>query len=458
MEKEAAVDIREEKLPLKNKIGYMCSGMGNFFSMILQTFVLYYATESLGVTMAAVSAMIVIVKVLDGFTDVICGVIIDKTKSKKGKARPWLLRMAIPYPLCMALIFFVPESWGATAQILALGALYALTVSIFGTLVGVARVAILPRMTFNPKEQGVMATLNDGASTIMASLIMTITVPLATRFSYAAVFVVYSLFACVMCIAAYALTKERDDIIESEMKPQNQLTIKQLLKALFTNKYALFLLIYMLLLNFSVGFLNSSGLYYTTYVCGDVNLFSTAMGFNTISTIIGVVIGVPLVSKIGSKKMFTMCTSVPVITYAILWALQGNNPTAIVVCITINGFFLACAPAQMIAISAGVVDYGEWKSGKRTEGVTSAVVNVGIKIGSALATAVIGFIMTYGGFVSGAEVQTASALKSISFSFAGMPTIFYAFLTIFFLLTYRLEKQRAQIQQDLIDRRGELED
>lgn len=451
MNKEATT-LKQQKQPFSSKFGYACGAAACCFSLSLTTYMTFFMTQSLAIPILAASMMIMIVKIIDGVTDIIAGVIIDKTQSPKGKARPWFLRAAIPFGICMALIFFVPVSLSTTAKLILVGVLYALTVSVFGTLLGVARYAIIPRITNDMGERGTYSALGDGVLSLVVGIVLTVTIPMATAIGWKLTYSIFAVFAVICALTCYALTKEMSPGEINEVAVE-KLSLKDLLKSLLTNKYALFLLIYILIQQISQGAIQLAGTYYFRYVIGDMNMFSAMMGLSMIPAVISIVVSKFVMNK--SSKLFGYGCVIAAVLLFVVWAFGGpQNPTFVMIVLAITLAFAVTVPTLAYGMmSSMAVDYGEWKSGTRSDGLTSSMVNLGIKVGSAIGTALIGAILAGGGFVEAAPTQTETAMAAIKNGYLLMPAIILLVIGIFFFITFRLGRQMPQIRADLAARK-----
>ena len=282
---------------------------------------------------------------------------------------------------------------------------------------------------------------------------MSLTNILALQFGYAKVFTIYAVIAFLSCVATFVLCRENVGKLNDIMRGSEKDTVrlKDLFKALFTNKYALFLMIYIIILFSATTIIQTGGVYYATNVLGDQVLYSKFMVFMVIGNVIGFLVAAPLVKKVGSKKIFLFGAIISAVCAAIMFISNGRSFMLICIGIMILAVTgITFTTTQIMAMTGDCVDYGEWKTGTRAEGTISAVSTIGTKIGGALGSAILSAIMAAGGYISGAETQTAGAVSSINFAFMGMPFILYALLAIFYLFTWKIEKQRKQMREEIM--------
>lgn len=443
----------DNQVSFKGRLGYFFAMQATGFQIAIPTFLIFYGTQSLALSIVAISLMMTVVKVLDGFTDIVAGFIIDKTKDKTGKARPWFLWMALPYALCFALEFCVPTSWSPSAKLIMLAVTYALTISVFGTMLGVAGAALLPLLTSSSKERGILAVVCGGAGVVVVGFLMAMIFPLVNAFGYQKVFITFAVVSFIFCVLCYLLVTEQD--IESYVMGKGKTpTMGELLKALINNKYALLVLVYILLNQCAGSILQGAGTYYATYVLKDASMFTKFMLAGTIGTLVGIFIGMPLVKRFGTRTLFAVGAAMAVLGFGAILLTDSKNNTVIIV-----AFFFTLMGGQLFtltqisAMAAAAVDYGEWKNGVRSEGVTVCLRSFGSKVGGALGTAMMGISLAASGFVAGGKAQTPEAINGIKLTMTALSPLVYLILLIIFLLTYKLEKQLPAIQKELKARR-----
>lgn len=445
------MSVLTKKIATSAKFGYLCGGISYSFCIMIPAFLVFYATESLGIAIGAMGTMVALVKVFDGFTDFIAGFIIDKTNTKKGKARPWFLRVAIPYSLCLFMLFSIPENLGSLAKLVLITVLYALTVSVFGTVIGVARYAIVPLMTSDEKEQGALGVLGDGIGVIFMGAGLALTFVLAGKIGWSGTFAIYALIALVATLLCYALTREQTEVINNAIDKKNnneKSELKQVFNIIFKNKYSILLFVVVFLQQMAGGFISGAGPYYYTYIVGDKGLsqFSFAMSLCVLTFIFGIIICSIIIKKIGPKKMFIMGGIFTILCYVVILIAGPKNilimNIALALCMMFAMTFLT---SNFAAFGSFAVEYGEKKTGVRKEGLVSAVLNVGFKLGTAFSAILMGAVMGFAGYVEGGVEQTKSALNSIYVVFYVIPIIGFALVTLIVAFGFRFNRDMQKL-------------
>lgn len=222
---------------------------------------------------------------------------------------------------------------------------------------------------------------------------------------------------------------------------------KEGLKALFKNKYWIMMtcMLALFFLMYSVN--GGSTVYYAKDILGDRNLVSTINGIFNVVQILAMFFIAMLVKKFGKRNVFSLGLVLDIIGMLMLNFSGGAMPM-IVASSIIRGIGNACGGATMWAMVSDTIDYGEWKTGYRTEGLVNSACSFGYKIGNGLGSALLGLILEIGGYVGDAASQTASALASIRISFVWIPVAVYV-IGLIIMKFWQLDKEFDRIIADL---------
>ena len=447
--------LQQNQVNIAGRIGYFLLNLSNAFSVAIPTFLILYGTNVLGIQIALISLMMALVKVFDGVTDVVAGFLIDATRTSKGRARPWLLWMCLPYGLCFAAEFWIPASWSLPLKTILLIVFYALTVSVFGTVVGIATNALLPRMTTSDKERGAIGAVCGGATVTMCGFLMAVVFPLQEKLGFTGTFTLFGGIVFVLTLVGYFLIRELpEEELEAATKNHGErVTFRSMVANLFSNQYALLMFVYVLVLQLAGSFIQGCGTYYAIYVLGSQDWYTRFMLIGSFGSLAGMILSAALVRAFGSKFVFVAGCLVALAGFVVI-RLSGDNP--IIVCIM---FFFILMGGQVFTngqcnvLSAQACDYGEWKNGLRADGVISCTGNVGHKIGSAVGTSLMGVLLGAAGLIEGGVVQPASAVDGIRLTYTVGTPVIYLVIAVFFMLTWKLQKQMPSIQVELTKRR-----
>lgn len=401
----------------------------------------------------AVGTIMMISRVFDGISDIIMGVIVDRTHSRFGKARPWILRMCIPFAISGILMFSVPASWSSTPKLVYVFITYNLVSTVIYTAINVPYSALNALMTQDPYERSVLSIFRNLLATAGTLTINTFTLPLVEYFgnnasAWTKTFVVFGFVSIAAFLCTFFGTKERVRANEAgEQKVEENVPFVTGIKALFQNKYWIMMtgMLALFFLMYSVN--GGATVYYAKDILGDKNLVSTINGIFNIVQILGMFFIAMLVKKFGKRNVFSLGLILDIIGMLVLNFSGGFMPV-IVVSSVIRGIGNACGGATMWAMVSDTIDYGEWKTGYRTEGLVNSACSFGYKIGNGIGSALLGVILEVGGYVGNAAAQTASALTSIRICFVWIPIAVYA-CGLIIMKFYHLDKEFDGILADL---------
>ncbi len=439
------------------RFSYGCGDFGcNIIYTAMSAFLLFYYTDYANVSAMAVGTIMMVSRIFDGVSDIIMGVIVDRTKSKYGKARPWILRMCIPFAVSGILLFSVPTSWAATPKLVYVFITYNLVSTVIYTAINVPYSALNALMTQDPYERSVLSIFRNLLATAGTLTINTFTLPLVEYFgnnasAWTKTFVVFGFVAIAASLFTFFGTRERVRAVENEStENQEDVPFVTGIKALFKNKYWI-MMTCMLALFFLMYSVNGGAtVYYAKDILGDKNLVSTINGIFNIVQICGMFFIAMLVKKYGKRNVFALGLVLDIIGMLVL-NFSGGSMAIIVVSSVIRGVGNACGGATMWAMVSDTIDYGEWKTGYRTEGLVNSACSFGYKIGNGIGSALLGLILEIGGYVGTEAVQTESALMSIKVCFVWIPIIVYV-CGLVIMKFYNLDNEFDGIIADLKER------
>lgn len=446
---------------IAERFSYGCGDFGcNIIYTAMSAFLMLYYTDYAGVSALAVGTIMMVSRLFDGISDILMGVIVDRTKSRFGKARPWLLRMCIPFAIAGVLLFSVPSSWASTPKLVYVFITYNLVSTVIYTAINVPYSALNALMTQDPYERSVLSIFRNLLATAGTLTINTCTLPLVEYFgdnapAWTKTFCVLGLLAITAFLINFFGTKERVKPAGAKEGEVEDVPFVTGIKALFRNKYWI-MMTAMLALFFLMYSVNGGAtVYYAKDVLGNRNLVGTINGIFNVVQIVGMFFIAMLVKKYGKRNVFALGLVLDIIGMLIL-NFSGGVMSIIVVSSVIRGIGNACGGATMWAMVSDTIDYGEWKTGVRTEGLVNSACSFGYKIGNGIGSALLGLILEIGGYVGEAATQTASAITSIRVCFIWIPIgVYIAGLVI--MKFYHLDKEFAKIIEDL-KKRGEAQE
>lgn len=447
--------MEKERLTFRKVLERFSYGCGDFGCNIIYTamsvYLMFYYTDYAGVSSAAVGVIMLISRVFDGISDIIMGVIVDRTKSRFGKARPWLLRMCIPFAVSGVLLFSVPTTWPSAAKLVYVFITYNLVSTIIYTAINVPYSALNALMTQDPYERSVLSIFRNLLATAGTLVINTFTLPLVEMFgnnasAWTKAFVLLGALSVVAFLINFFGTTERVRPAVKDGKVEDVPFAKGV-KALFQNKYWIMItgMLALFFLMYSVN--GGATVYYAKDILGDKDLVATINGIFNVVQIVSMFFIAMLVKRFAKRNVFALGLVFDIVGMLVL-NYSGGAMNLIVVSSVIRGIGNACGGATMWAMVSDTIDYGEWKTGYRTEGLVNSACSFGYKIGNGIGSALLGLILELGGYVGEAAVQTTEALVSIEICFVWIPIIVYV-CGLIIMKFWHLDKEFSGIIADL---------
>lgn len=442
-----------KKINVMERLAYGFGDFGcNIIYTAMTTYLLFYYTDYAGVNAAAVGIIMLMSRVLDGFTDIGMGMIVDRTKTKYGKARPWIIRMAIPFAISGILLFSVPTNWGNAAKLIYVFLTYNLVSSVLYTAINVPYSSLNALITQDPYERSVLSIFRNLLATVGTLIINSYTLTLVAYFgdnaaAWTKTFSIFGILALVAFVINFVGTKERVKAISEE---STQISFKEGMKALFQNEYWIMITGILMLLFINMALTTGSTVYYAKTILGNNQLAQTINSVMNISQIGFMFLVATFVKRLGKRN--SMMVGLTIQSFGtVLLVLMGASIFGIYASSIIRGIGSAFSGAVMWAMVSDTVDYGEWKTGLRMEGLTNSASSFGYKVGNGLGSAVLGGILALGGYVGTATTQSVQAMTSINLVFWVLPILINIVILII-LYFYRLDNEFEGIIKDLHQR------
>lgn len=445
-----AAQTKEHRLGLVEKVSY---GFGdcaaNVYVAMAGTFLSAFYTDTVGIGVAAIGTMMLIARIFDGATDLVMGAIVDKTKSKYGKARPWVLWSAPFMCIGLILLFTVPAGLSGGGKLAYAYITYIFMNCIVYTANNLPYNALLSRMTLNVQDRASTASIRFVMTQATTLIINAITMPLVAVMGWVWLAVIFGIVEMVMLLVCFFGCKEHIGEDGSEGVKVESIPLKEALPGVLHNKYFyLQALSFLFLYIFVVG-AGMSTAYFCNVVLLDPNLIGMLSAAQTIPAMIVNFVNPMLVGRFGKRKLM-MAGAVLMILGSCVVGLGNTNLPVIMVGVALRGFGMGPIMSGIFAMTADVVDYGEWKTGIRSEGLVNSCTSFGMKVGIGLGSAVGSAILAMGGYLEGTAPmdQPASAIASIKFAFGYFGAIMSAIVLVLIILM-NIDKNIKQIQADL---------
>ena len=450
----------EQKRYLKwyNMVGYGSGDIaGNVVYAFLSSFVMIYLTNTIGLNAGIVGSLIAASKLLDGVTDVFFGSMIDKTKSKMGKARPWMFFGFFGCALTLFGVFAIPTDIGQKAQYAWFFIAYTLLNAVFYTANNIAYSALTALVTKNSRERVQMGSFRFMFAFGTSLLIQTITVGAVDMLGNdAAAWRTIAFIYCIVgiitnTIAVFSVKELPEEELhqDDEENGEEKLTLIQAAKLLFTNKYYVMICgIY--ILQQLYGAMVNIGIYFMTYVLLNKNLFGVFSWAINIPLIISLVFTPTLVTKFKGMYKLNKYSYLVATIGRLLVVVAGYMGSVPLMLLFTALAALGQGPWQggMNAVIASCSEYTYLKTGKRIDGSMYSCTSLGVKIGGGLGTAIAGWMLSLSGFVNGdAAVQPDSCISMMYFMYLWLPFILDLLITIV-LSFLNVEEANRKLQEN----------
>ena len=446
----------KEKTYLKwyNKIGYGSGDIaGNVVYALLSAFVMIFLTDTVGMNAGVVGTLIAMSKLFDGVSDIFFGSLIDKTNSKMGKARPWMLYGYFGCAVCLVAIFCIPANASPTAQYAWFFIAYTLLNAGFYTANNIAYSALTALITKNNHERVQMGSIRFMFAFGTSMLIQTITVGLVARFgggaaAWRTVAIIYAIVGVISNTLSVMSVRELspEELAEGEDVQQDEgleekYNLIDAFKLLVQNKYYLMICASYILMQIYTATLNM-GIYYMTYVLKNANLLGVFSWAINIPMIIGLLFTPSLVARFGGMyKLNLMGYTLGTLGRlgVVIAGYMGSVPLMLA-CTALAAIGMSPLQGDMNALIATCSEYTYLTHGKRVDGTMYSCTSLGTKLGGGIGTALAGWLLAFSGYVGGAAQQTASTMNMLHIMYLWMPMIFNLLIT---LILTRLNVEKA---------------
>mgnify|MGYP004528581637 FL=1 len=463
--------IHSQNVTGKEKwLGYLLGPCGALLlNAVLATYLNVYYTDVLKLTTVWGGAFLVVFplvsKIIDAITNVIMGYIIDRTKTKQGKARPWLLLSAPLVALTGILLFTVPNA-GETVQVIWVMLSYNLFYSFAYTIYNMSHNLMCPLSTRNTIQRGGLSVFNQISTIMMSGIIVALIFPMAVmpmlgvdQTKWILVMSVLSILSLPLTLLEYYFTKERVTEEQSGTE-EKKLPFLTQLKIVLTDKYMILMFVYFFIYTLGTSLKNIGLVYYCNYVLGTYNDGVTQTMISVIGGIpmgIGIFAVWPLAKKFGKRNVTLAGFILYALGSAICWAVPTNMTIVLIGQFIKNIGGLPCAYVFM-ALFADGLDHLEWKSGVRSDGVAMSIYNILAVATVGVATSLFNALIAKAGYIAPkladgvtvAAEQSQAVKNMITFSFVGLETItgiILAVLLIFLTVEKTLSRKQAKIRE-----------
>ena len=453
-----------EKLKAPEVVSYsMYSVASTMMFSVVGSVLTYFYTNVIGINMLMVGVIMTISRVFDGVSDLTMGTLIEKTHSKLGKARCWVLWMAIPYSLAIVLLFCVPAQASQTIQAIFVFLSYNFSQTICYTAIIMATGTLSQMMTRDRDSRSQLSIWRSIFMSVSQFIVTGYTIRWANALggdqaAYIRISMIYAVVALISLLWVFFGCKERVVRAETVTDAEGRHVAKAVpmyvqFKALAKNKYFWMMTIATFGLYVYLTLYGTNLAYYCKYVLQNVNLTSTLSLALYASAIGCLFLLTPLVRRFGKTNCCRAAMAVAACGSIILLLIPeksiGVGVMVIVVAMwgvgksTINGTQYACV--------ADAVEYSDWKYGVRSEGVTHSASSFGGKLGTGVGTMLVTGFLSMAGYDGTLATQSVEAVNMIRNLMIYGTLIIWAGLFVLYLF-YKLDKIFPTIQKELMER------
>ena len=414
-------------LSVKEKIGYGMGDAGcNMIGGAIMLFLNYFYTDVYGLAPALVGVLLLSVRVVDAITDPIMGAIADRTQSRWGRFRPWLLWISLPYVLFSVLMFTTPD-WSYDNKVIYAFATYFL-MSLTYTAINIPYCSLGGVITNDPGERVSCQSYRFvmvGVATLILSLSL---LPMAEWFGgenrargYQMAMSVLALIGLCMFLFCFATVRER---IHPAVPSNNAL--KSDLRDVWKNDQWIRILL-LTFCNVCPGFIRMAAtMYYVTWVMGQSTHFATLfISLGVVGMMLGSTLAKVLTDRWCKLNVFFWTNIVLALFSSGFYFLDPQATVLIVVMYFLLNILHQIPSPLHWSLMADVDDYGEWKTGKRITGISFSGNLFFLKVGLAVAGAMVGFLLSFYGYNAGASTQSPVAIHGIVLLFTVIPGVGY---------------------------------
>ena len=439
-----------------NKVGYGSGDMaGNVVYSFLSSFIMIYLTNIVGLNAGIVGTLIAVSKLFDGVTDIFFGAMIDKTKSRLGKARPWMLYAYIGCAVTLIANFAIPTNMGKFAQYAWFFIAYTLLNAVFFTANNIAYAALVALVTKNSKERVEMGSWRFIFAFSTVLIIQSVTVKFVQilgggAYAWKVVAIVFAIVGVIVNTISVFSVKELpeeelngDGVVDDEIEKYG---LVEAAKLLFSNKnYIMISVTYIVQQTYSA--MLNMGIYYMTYVLLNEDLYAVFSWAINIPLIIALIITPTLVAKWkGLYKLNIVGYAIATVGRALVVVAAYMHSVPLMILFTaVSSFGQGPWQGDMGAVVANCSEYTYLTKGKRIDGTMYSCTSFGTKLGGGIGTALTGWLLAASGFNGEVVTQSASCLNILHFMYLWFPVILALIIT-FIMTKMNVEKANEELK------------
>jgi GPH family glycoside/pentoside/hexuronide:cation symporter len=446
-----------DRISLKEKIGYsLGDAASNFYWKTFEFFLMFFYTDVFGISAAAVGTMLLVTRLADAVADPVMGAVADRTKTRWGHFRPYVLWFALPLAVAGVLTFTTPNL-GSGAKLVYAYITYSLLMFLY-TAVNIPYTALMGVMTPNSLERTALASIRFIGAFTAGVLVQYFTLTLVKFFGHGndargwqLTMVLYGILAAAMLVLCFASTRER-----VTPPPQQKSNLKRDLRDLFRSRAWLVLTGVLLLVLASFAIKGSASAYYFKYFVKREDLLGPFLVSNGLAFLAAVSLATYLAKWFGKKRLFMMAIGIGGLIVGGFWLAGPSDIWLMFALQIVSSFVIGFNSPLVFAMFADTADDAEWRTGRRTTGLIFASAIFATKAGAAIGGEFFGLIFAYFGYVANVE-QTARSIHGILLTMSWIPCVLMLLATALMVFYPLDDALMVRIEADLKARRGEIE-
>ena len=454
------------KLGWGERLAYGSGGVAfNMINGIIGSFLTIYFTSAAGLNAGIIATILAVSKIFDGISDLIMGRIVDRTDTKMGKARVWLLRMCIPFAVSTMLLFFVPQGFPDMVKYVYVFLIYNICNAVCLTGMLVPFYSMVGLVTADSYERGLLGNIQQIFQTLGNVFVNSTFVILLTKFSenpntiytqrsftltlavYCALMVVVSLFCIFNTKERVKLDAVSADADKAEEPKKNE-NVMETVKALLANKYWLLLTLGNFVVFTIIIFYAMGTVFFSQYVLYDMSQYGMLANAISVAQFAIMFVTPILMTKISKEKIYTFGMLVMAIGF--LGSAITTAPALLIGSNVLKGLGVGLSGGMALGMVADTVTYGKLKTGIDTVGMGNAGISAAQKIGLGLGQAIFGWVLAAAGLDAALDQlgqhQPQSVSTAITFLYGWVPAIMAAAMFVIFLLFYHCERDIKKLE------------
>lgn len=430
------------------------------FGMISTLLTLFY-TDYAGISVAVVGLVMLISRIFDGTSDIIMGFIVNKTNTKWGKARPWILWMSIPYCVSAIALFAVPQT-SESLQFWYIFITYNLCTTIFYTAINVPYGTLSAMMTRSSHERDLLSVFRMSMAPLGRIIAVTFTMPIVKFFgddqaAWAKAMSLWVVLAFFMLVICFLRCKET---VNQENVKREKIPVGKNIKALLTNQYFWSTLILWTVTCVHGTIVGTTLPYYCKYIFQNDEWMYGVLYFAEAGTLVAGAMLCPLLLRRFGKRNLSLTGAIIAVGAHALLFLNPNNFGWALGTSVVRALGEAPLTAVVFGMMGDVIDFGQWKTRIRQEALVFGGGSLGFKLGTGVASAVISSLLNNAGYISSTGavvVQPETAVTMIQNIYLWGPILVWL-VAVVVLVLYQLDKKYPKIMEELNAReaRGEM--